>query len=380
MVLPNELKLRMKLEKCNKAVERTMVTKGIPGLSVGITLNGQKFWSRGFGFSNVEEHAVCNEGTVMRIASISKPITATIAARLYQQGLLDLDKDIRDYIPEFPKKQFEGKPVTITLRQLLSHTSGIRHYKKSGKDESSSSEDGEFLSNKQYKDVSHALEIFKNDELVVAPGTKFSYTTHGLTLVAAVLEKASGMKFPQLAGNLFHALGMQNTTLDTNERIIPGRSRFYKRNSKHILINCPEVNCSYKFAGGGILSNVNDLLTFANAVLYSCQNQNVPALVDFKVMSEFLNPQVPLDSKTNVGLGWFMVPSKQLTGIDGRISGGYFYHTGAAMGASSALLISPDPQEDPTRPSGICIAILCNLLDAPVLDLAVELEHIIREP
>ncbi|RCN47842.1 hypothetical protein ANCCAN_06036 [Ancylostoma caninum] len=66
----------------------------------------------------------------MRIASISKPITATIAARLVQDGKLDLDQPIQSYLPDFPSKKYEGEPVTISVRQLLSHTGGIRHYKK----------------------------------------------------------------------------------------------------------------------------------------------------------------------------------------------------------------------------------------------------------
>ncbi|CAI5449300.1 unnamed protein product [Caenorhabditis angaria] len=64
----------------------------------------------------------------MRIASISKPITSTIAAKLVESGKLDLDKDIHEYLPDFPKKLWNEKPVKITTRQLLSHSAGIRHY------------------------------------------------------------------------------------------------------------------------------------------------------------------------------------------------------------------------------------------------------------
>ncbi|ETN79912.1 hypothetical protein NECAME_09522 [Necator americanus] len=109
------------------------VVAGIPGLSVGVTVNGHVVWREGFGFANLESGSRCTEDTVMRIASISKPITAAIAARLIQDGKLDLEKPIQDYLPDFPEKKYEGKPVTISLRQLLSHTAGIRHYKKETK-------------------------------------------------------------------------------------------------------------------------------------------------------------------------------------------------------------------------------------------------------
>ncbi|VDM73197.1 unnamed protein product [Strongylus vulgaris] len=107
-----------------------LVIAGIPGLSVGVSVNGHVVWREGFGFANVESGSQCTGDTVMRIASISKPITATIAARLVQSGKLDLDKPIQDYLPDFPQKKYDGKPVTISVRQLLSHTGGIRHYKK----------------------------------------------------------------------------------------------------------------------------------------------------------------------------------------------------------------------------------------------------------
>ncbi|VDP57508.1 unnamed protein product [Heligmosomoides polygyrus] len=113
------------------------VTAGIPGLSVGVSVNGGIEWREGFGFANLESGSRCTEDTVMRIASISKPITAAITARLVQDGRLDLDSPIQvnsfyntKYLPNFPAKKFNGVPVAITTRQLLSHNGGIRHYKK----------------------------------------------------------------------------------------------------------------------------------------------------------------------------------------------------------------------------------------------------------
>ncbi|EYB94934.1 hypothetical protein Y032_0165g17 [Ancylostoma ceylanicum] len=130
--------------------------------------------------------------------------------------------------------------------------------------------------------------MFKDDDLIAEPGKKFSYTTHGFTLASAVLEKASGKEFKKLVEDLTFQLGMRHTTLDVNKRVIPNRTKqvaillfcyvevscdsvcfsYYMRNDKHTLENCPEVDNSYKWAGGGILSDVADLLTFANAILY----------------------------------------------------------------------------------------------------------------
>ena len=69
---------------------------------------------------------------VMRIASISKPLAAVGLLKLYQEGKVDLDAPIQTYVPQFPRKQFEGKEVEVTVRMLLSHLAGIRHYRSKG--------------------------------------------------------------------------------------------------------------------------------------------------------------------------------------------------------------------------------------------------------
>ncbi|CAI4227187.1 unnamed protein product [Auanema sp. JU1783] len=79
----------------NRKVSTYMMKHGIPGLSLGISIDGHTFHCKGFGYSNVETLTKCTSNTVMRIASLSKPITSAIASRLVQEGLLDLDKHIQ---------------------------------------------------------------------------------------------------------------------------------------------------------------------------------------------------------------------------------------------------------------------------------------------
>ena len=72
--------------------------------------------------------------TVMRIASISKPLATVALLQLYQRNLIDLDAPIQEYVPEFPRKKYAGEDVVISVRMLLSHMAGIRHYQKAGKE------------------------------------------------------------------------------------------------------------------------------------------------------------------------------------------------------------------------------------------------------
>jgi serine beta-lactamase-like protein LACTB, mitochondrial len=128
---------------------------------------------------DVENLVKANVNTVMRIASISKPITCVIAAKLYEEGKLDFDKSIELYLPDLPIFKFNDKPVKITTRQLISHTSGIRHYEKKHEiknDEKTESGSDtalkEFYIRDNFKNTKDALQLFINDELLSEPGNK----------------------------------------------------------------------------------------------------------------------------------------------------------------------------------------------------------------
>ncbi len=131
-VFTNE-QVRKAVERSRKLVKRTMLEQGIPGAVVAVSKDGETVWSEGLGYSDVENNVLCTPETVMRIASISKPLTTVALLQLCQKGLVDLDAPVQTYVPEFPRKEFQGKPVDVTTRQLLSHMAGVRHYRKKPK-------------------------------------------------------------------------------------------------------------------------------------------------------------------------------------------------------------------------------------------------------
>ena len=107
-----------------------MLERGIPGGVVAVMKDGVLVWSEGVGYADVENAVPCRPNTLMRIASISKPLTAVALLQLWQKGLVDLDAPVQKYVPEFPEKEYKGEKVVMTTRQLLSHMAGIRHYTK----------------------------------------------------------------------------------------------------------------------------------------------------------------------------------------------------------------------------------------------------------
>lgn len=111
-------------------MQRVMAEQSIPGAVICVAVDGREVWSEGLGYADLENGVGCSPRTVMRIASISKSLTAVAVMQLWERGLLDLDAAVQSYVPEFPRKTYDGSAVEVTSRQLLSHLAGIRHYQR----------------------------------------------------------------------------------------------------------------------------------------------------------------------------------------------------------------------------------------------------------
>ncbi|XP_061078321.1 serine beta-lactamase-like protein LACTB, mitochondrial isoform X2 [Conger conger] len=426
------------IEISRDLLQRIKDEVGAPGIVVGVSVDGTPIWLEGLGYADLENRVACCPKTVMRIASISKPLTAVAVARLWGEGQLDLDAPVQKYVPEFPEKQFEGEAVTITTRMLLSHLSGIRHYERDAKKvkelkekakrllklpegqkkeeeknientESPKMEDSgtkskqanrkkefeheEYYLKEGFQSVIDALDLFKDDPLIFKPGTTFLYSTHAYTLVSAVVERVVGQRFLDHMMKVFRELGMLNTVPEKNDPIIYHRSRFYNFTKKGRVVNCPYVDNSYKWAGGGFLSTVGDLLLFGNAMLYSYQIAHVKNVKG--LLPGFLKPETiratwtPVDKTEPTwdrdglyGMGWLVVEKQQDYGHC-RSRRHYVSHTGGAVGASSVLLVYPsDPVEPrgdpPALPKGVVVTIIANMqsvgLNTTALKIAQEFD------
>lgn len=401
-----EEKYRLAIEKSRDLVNRLKERYGAPGVVIGVSVDGQIIWEEGFGYSNVENRIPCHVSTTMRIASISKPITASFLATLWEEGKVDLDRPVQEYVTYFPEKKFNGKKVDITTRQLASHVSGIRHYKKKDQVEkeknktggTSDSESPEFYIKERYDSLKKSIDIFKDDELFFEPGTSFLYTTHGYTLLSAVIEEVVGKPFTQVMLNYFRLLGLNNTHLDEVKQIIYNRSSYYTKEKKRgMLVNAELTDNSYKWAGGGFVSTVEDLLKFGNIMLYSYQqtDRDKKGHLKKEIVREMWTPakntKMSWSINAGYGLGWTVVPKMD---VIGGVEGQKFYvgHGGGAVGASSVLVIVPDedtvPEEKTTNnntefrksiPRGVLVAVLTNLENVGCLDLAKNVAKMFSE-
>jgi CubicO group peptidase (beta-lactamase class C family) len=300
---------------------------GAPGISVAVVADDRVAWEGGSGLADVENQVPARADSVYRIASISKPIAATAIMQLVERGRLSLDDPIRKHVSFFPDKG--GLPLTV--RHVMTHTSGIRHYKP-----------GEMANMTRYGSIADAATIFENDPLLSTPGSKYSYSTYAYNLLAAVVESASGLTYEAyLQEHVWGPAGMTATRLERAEEIVPRRAHQYVRAGGEIQ-NAPYADLSVKWAGGGVISTAGDLARFHIAL-------DQGKLLKPESMQQMYTPATLGDgSKSTYGLGWVIS-----TDAKGRT---WIAHSGGATGGTTYLLRNPA--------SKLAVAILCNLENA----------------
>jgi serine beta-lactamase-like protein LACTB len=297
------------------AAKSFLMASHTPGLSVAVVVPGYAAFSRGYGEADTATHRAATSETLFRLASVSKPLTATGAMQLVQTGKLDLDAPVQKYCAEFPEK-----PHVITTRELLAHLGGIRHYG----DIPNEPEDHNV---KHFSDpISGGITFFANDKLVNTPGTAFHYSTMGYTLVGCAMEGASGTKYVEyMTKNVFAPAHMTHTVEDDSTATIPERAAFYTvKDGK--AIPAPAMDPSYKVPGGGWLSSADDLAAYEEAMFRD-------VLVTRATRDTMWTPAKLTDgSLTHYGYGF---------GIDESNGMKFVAHNGGQEGTSTSIILSP---------------------------------------
>jgi CubicO group peptidase (beta-lactamase class C family) len=288
-----------------------------PGLSVAIGVDGRVEFENGYGLADMENFVPAKAATVYRLASVSKPITAVAAMKLVERHRLTLEDTVGKWVPDVPAAL---RPITV--RQLLSHQSGIRHYTPQEDDSSRHYP-------QHYASLRDALAIFKNDALVHAPGTKMTYSTYGYTLLGVIIEEASGQNYVDFVGEtIFKPLGMRQSGPDDPHAIVPNRSRGYAKTDVGSLRNAGFMDPSYKIPGGGWLSTAGDMVRFGLAL----QAGTLLKPESFQQMTTMQHAGGKAD--TFYGLGWIV----EGWGIPGapRVPG-LVWHGGVQLGVTTNL-------------------------------------------
>ena len=332
---------QQKINKANTLAKQFLKDQQIPGMAISVSHKGKLIWSKGFGFSDVKTaKKVTAHTTQFRVASISKTLTALAMAKLVDDGKLNFNSSLYDYVPNFPKKKYD-----FTVKQIAGHTAGIRHYKGS-----------EFLMNKKMSIV-EGLDIFKNDPLLFQPGTNYRYSTYGWNLLSVVVQNAAGEDYINyMSKAIFSPLKMSHTSLGLSDKEMLNRSSFYVKQNGKVVI-APKVSNEFKAAGGGFVSTTEDLILFGNEIIN-------PKITSKKTIAEMVTPlQTSKGKNTNYGIGIGVIQLKNNTTR--------YAHSGGGMGATAFLLMYPEKE--------LVISILTNLSGVNIRKLVGELEGVFIE-
>ena len=315
---------------------------GAPGVSVSVGRRDRLIWSAGYGVADVEQQVSVDPATTkFRVGSVAKPMTALALVTLATRNRIDLDADVRRYVPAFPRKDH-----TFSVRQLAGHLAGVRHYAGD-----------EAYSRKHYRSVSEALEIFRSDPLAGVPGAQWKYSSYGYNLLSAVIENASGKPFVDtMSETVFRPLGMTATVPDQLMDVVPHRGRYYVRRDG-TLFNEPEVDNSNKWASGGFLSTTDDLVRFGLA------HVDGKSVSPEKVLLLWTEQKTADGASTGYGIGWRIV----IDG-DGRK---WIGHGGGSIGGTTQFWVFPE--------SGLVIAMASNLTELDYGDILPRLRTLFVE-
>ncbi|MBF8965216.1 beta-lactamase family protein [Pontibacter sp. FD36] len=300
-----------------------------PGAALLVSVAGEELYASGKGKADISTGEPITPETTFRLASVSKQFTAMCIQLLEQEGRLAYNDTLQQYFPGFPA----GIGAQVTLRHLLSHTSGLLDYE----------EFVEELPDWQISDEEVLAIAAAQISTYFTPGTQYRYSNTGFVLLALVVEQVSGIAYADfLQQRIFTPLGMETSMLYQKGKAIPKRAMGYARNEKGEVVKADQGTCTATKGDGCIYTSVRDYLHWHQAL--GKQPDMAPALEQV---------YAPIGGHENgfYGMGWF---------FSRRSSGGLeMYHTGNTSGFSNLVIRIPE--------NDVLIACFSNTADNPYL-------------
>ncbi|WP_392536625.1 serine hydrolase domain-containing protein [Legionella sp. 227] len=316
-------------QKINHAVTVFMQHNHVPGLALAVLKDGKPFLIKGYGYANIETKDPVNTKTLFGIGSVSKVITAFAVMTLVQEGKVNLNHSVLDYVPKAPQKW-----RNVTIRQLLSHSSGIPQHR------------GPHLP---------WIKVWNNlakKPMQFQPGSAITYNNFAFAVLGRVIENVSHQTLINyLSNTLFNPLGMNDTGLP-NSLFPPNLATGYQSGAGKMIPSPNQKPWQQMGGSGGIVSNISDMAKWDNAM--SAGKILTPAAYRQMWTPIFLNDGQPAGYKNWAwSLGW------QIATIDGkRIA----FKNGAIRGYSSWMERHLDDK--------VSIIILTNTNHVPLRRLA----------
>ena len=226
---------------------------GAVGLSIGVARKGQIIVAKAYGLADAEFDVPADKDTMFRIGSVTKQYTAAAIMRFVEQGKMSLDDDLSKYIPDFP---MQGN--TVTVRQLLNHTSGIPRY----------TDIGDEWAKVQPLELTHEqmLALVKDKPFDFKPGEKWAYNNTAYYMLGMIIEKVSGKTYAEhMQAEFFTPLKLERTAYDSNSTLMKNRAQGYTMRNGN-LVNDDPLGMSQPYAAGSLVSTGEDLVKWSMAL------------------------------------------------------------------------------------------------------------------
>jgi CubicO group peptidase (beta-lactamase class C family) len=338
-----------------------IVKPGDPGFAVLVKKDGQVLLERGYGVRRMGTGETITADTNFRLASFTKQFTAMAVLLLIHDGKLRYEAKLTEIFPAFP-----AYGEAITLRHLLTHTSGLPDYEEL-MDREEKAHGARWTPEHQIQDEEVLALLEKESKGKFAPGTKWAYSNSGYVVLGLIVAKVSGVSYGEfLQQRVFAPLGMQHTLVyQKGNNEISNRAYGHSlQNGKFVVTD--QSATSATLGDGGIYSNLEDLSKWddalANHTLLSAQGMQ-PALTPVK-LADGSEPHWPKEADddnlapgqpVSYGFGWFLDPYQGHSRM---------WHSGSTMGFRTVIeRFTADP---------LTIVILCNRTDLDPAKLALQ--------
>lgn len=302
----DSLNIKQKIDN----ILRKYVPGVLPGTVVFVGIDGNEVYNNGHGMADIENNIPVTNETAFMIASVTKQFTDMAIMILKERGCLEYDETIEKYFPDFPS--YISK---ITIRHLMTHTSGIPDYFTEAFIEKAIKIDDKMTR----KEVLEEIKGFT--ELEFEPGTGFSYSNSGYVMLGYIIEIVSGLTFDQfLSENIFRPLNMDRSIVGTSDEHIEGAAFGYMRNKNGSYEKAPYNRTIVGWADGNMITVAEDLFKWHKA-LYT------EKLVKKETLEEAFSSYILKDgTSTNYGFGWFNYNRRGVKEI---------WHSGGTIGFTS---------------------------------------------
>ena len=292
--------------------------------TVLVVNKGKVVFSKGYGFKNAKDTTYDDINTIYQLGSVTKQFTAAIILQLQEQKKLSVQDKVSKFFPDYPQGD------KITIEHLLTHTSGIYNY----------TNDGRFMAGSATKPANRdmMMALFKDKPLDFEPGSKWSYSNSGYSLLGYIIEKVTGKPYEQeVRERIFKPLNMTHSGFDFTHLNNKDKATGYTTYTEGIKLPAGIVDSSVSYAAGAIYSTVNDLWEWHKGLLSN------------KVLKAASQDKAYTPVKNHYGYGWT---------IDSLYSKRVLEHGGGIFGFNTNI----------ARVTGddLCIVILANMNTAAI--------------